>query len=317
MGMSDEIIDKTKDEKYMGDFIEDIDEKGTQTSQQTIRSITDISGDISFSLKEQYKGYTMFFAEIPIEKLEVVVYQRKPSKPHVKNIAKSISTIGFVVPLVVTKKPDEDKFIILDGQHRYLACLELGIRKIPCIIIPWEYATLMLNLNIEKQPNIKEKSYVALRIYEELVDMYPEKLETDDEVIQSVEEIYFVTVGMVYEVRERFSGASWEPILKKTDWPFNLPLKEAKEKRKERADILKEAHEIVTEIAGKLKELGIQHPFIYKEIVSYVNPIKRKREIHEFDEVFSQIKENLERLRENPEEIREVAYGETYAESPE
>ena len=265
-------------------------------------------------LKEPYKGYDMIITEIPTSKLEVVVYQRKPSKAHVKNIAKSISSVGFVVPLVVAKKPGEDKFIILDGQHRYLACLELGISKIPSVIIPWELATLMINLNIEKQPNIKEKAYVALRIYNELHDMYPDKHESEDEIIQSVEEIYYVTFGMVYEHEDRFSGSSWEPILKKTDWPFDEPLREARKKREQRAELLRELHLIVKDIVGKLKELGLEHPFIYKEVVSHANPIKRKRVIVDFDEVFSQIKENLEKMRENPAEFKEVVEAQGTAE---
>lgn len=258
-------------------------------------------------LKEEYKGYPIYIAEIPVHKLEVVVYQRKPSKVHVKNLIKSISTVGFVVPLVVAKKPDEDKFIILDGQHRYLACLDLGIRKIPCVVIPWDYATLMINLNIEKQPNIKEKAYVALRIYNELVNMYPEKSERDEEVIQSIEEIYFVTFGMVYEREDKFSGSSWEPIMKKSDWPFDLPLKEAKEKREERAEVIYELHTIVKDIASRLKEMGVDHPFIYKEIVSYANPIKGQRKvIVEFDDIIPQVREKLLELRENPEELKEI-----------
>lgn len=266
--------------------------------------ISSVSSGRFLQIRDEYKGYDLYIAEIPTQKLEVVVYQRKPSKPHVKSLIKSISTVGFVVPLVVAKKPGEDKFIILDGQHRYLACLDLGIRKIPCVVIPWEYATLMINLNIEKQPNIKEKSYVALRVYNELVDMFPDKRETEDEILQSVEEIYFVTVGMVYEKEDKFSGSSWEPILKKTDWPFDMPLKEAKFKREKRAQTLEELHLLVKEIVSRLKDIGISHPFVYKEVVSYANPIKRQRAIVEFDEIFSQIKEKLINLRENPEELK-------------
>lgn len=276
-------------------------------SNEDLEIIKSLSSDGNvFEIKDEYKGYNIFIAEIPVNRLEVVVYQRKPSKSHVKNLVKSISSIGFVVPLVVAKKPNEDKFIILDGQHRYLACLDLGIRNIPCFIVPWQYATLMINLNIEKQPNIKEKSYVALRIYNELVDMFPEKRETEEEIIQSVEEIYFVTVGMVYDKEEKFSGSSWEPILKKADWPLDLALKEAKSQREKRADTIYELHQIVKDIVSKLKEIGISHPFVYKEVVSYANPIKRQRAIVEFDEIFSQIREKLMELRENPGEIRGV-----------
>ncbi len=263
-------------------------------------------GDNIFVLKEPFKGYDLVFAEVPVDKLEVVVYQRKPSKPHVRNLSESISTLGFVVPLVVAKKPHEDRFIILDGQHRYLACLDLGIRKIPSVVIPWELATLMINLNIEKQPNIKEKSYVALRVYKELCDMYPEKREAEDDVIQAVEEIFYVTAGLVYEKEDKFSGASWETILKKSDWPLDLPLKQAINERQRRADILLENHYIVKEIVEQLKALGISHPFVYKEVVSYANPIKRKKVIVEFDEVFQEVRKKLEELKNNPEQIRGI-----------
>jgi ParB family chromosome partitioning protein len=113
-------------------------------------------------------------------------------------------------------------------------------------------------------------------------------------------------MGMVYEHEEKFSGSAWDPILKKADWPFDMPLKEAKPKREERAKLLQELHIIVKEIVQKLKEIGVQHPFVYKEVVSHANPIKRKRVIVEFDEVISQIRENLEKMRENPEEFKEI-----------
>lgn len=50
--------------------------------------------------------------------------------------------------------------MIIDGQHRFLAAKELGITDLPVILVPPELARKMMNLNIEKNPNIGEKSYV-------------------------------------------------------------------------------------------------------------------------------------------------------------
>jgi len=60
----------------------------------------------------------------PRERLEVAIYQRKPSMPHVKSLASSIRKMGFLVPLVVY--PERDKYIIIDGQHRFLAGESVG-----------------------------------------------------------------------------------------------------------------------------------------------------------------------------------------------
>ena len=268
-------------------------------------------GDKKLVIKEPYKGeYDLVLTEIPVSKMEVIVFQRKPSKAHVKNLINSISKLGFVVPLVVAKKPDEDKYVILDGQHRFLAALDLGIRSLPVVVVPWEISKIMINLNTEKQPNVKEKSYVALRVYKEILKEKPDMMESDEDLLLSVEQIYYVTFGMVYEHDEKFSAASWEPITKKTDWPFEKPLQEAVLEREKRAQLIFELHLTVKRLVEKLKEMQIEHPFIYKEVVSKANPIKRKRILAEFDEVFAQIKEKLQEWEANPEELKNQITGE-------
>lgn len=278
-----------------------MDEFEEVKESELTRAESDSILESALTFKEPVKGYDATFTEVPVDKLEIISYQRKPSKAHVSNLVKSIAKFGFVVPLVVSKK--DEVYIILDGQHRYLASLELGITKLPCVIVPWELANLMLSLNIEKQPNIKERAYVALRIYQSLMEELPEKPETEPEILDSMDELHLVTMGLVYEIKERFAGSAYEPVMKKTDLPLDLPLKDAWNERGRRAKMLEEVDNIVTGIVEKLKDMGRWHPFIYKEVVSFANPIRRKRLVVDFDEVFLKMKEALEHLNEHPETI--------------
>lgn len=49
-----------------------------------------------------------------------------------KNVVKSLKTNGLTIPIIVREDPDnEGKYIIIDGQHRYLAATELEYSQIP------------------------------------------------------------------------------------------------------------------------------------------------------------------------------------------
>jgi ParB family chromosome partitioning protein len=122
---------------------------------------------------DPYHRQGLKFKIIPIEKLTVVRHQRKPSSYHIKHLTNSIERVGFLVPIIVVEDKD-DTFTIIDGQHRYLAAKELGIRELPAIVVPKKIAQLMMNLNIEKELNIREKSYVALNIYRQYLETQQE-----------------------------------------------------------------------------------------------------------------------------------------------
>jgi ParB-like chromosome segregation protein Spo0J len=53
---------------------------------------------------------------------------RKPDTAHVREIAKSISTLGFNVPLLIGKDN-----IVLAGESRLEAAKLLGLSSVPCI----------------------------------------------------------------------------------------------------------------------------------------------------------------------------------------
>jgi ParB family transcriptional regulator, chromosome partitioning protein len=75
--------------------------------------------------------------DVQVEKL-VPLHERKPIKRGYTKILSSIRAVGLIEPLCVY--PDGEKFVILDGYLRYLACQELGIATVPCIILPTKEA---------------------------------------------------------------------------------------------------------------------------------------------------------------------------------
>jgi ParB family chromosome partitioning protein len=255
-----------------------------------------------FAFAEPHKNQGLSFAVLPMDELAVISHQRKPSDTHVKKVVASIEKIGFLAPVVVVPPADAgDPHLIVDGQHRFLAAQSLGMKEIPAVIVPFEVARKMLGLNVEKEPNIRERSAVALSIYRELVEQEGDLSEDDGQVVDSVEQAHYVTLGLAYERSGRLSGSSFEPILKKCDGFQDEPLAKTLPMREERAGKVLEADKAVKEIAAALKEIGAWHQFVGQQIISYANPLKRARKQASFDETFAKMLAKLEELKEKPE----------------
>lgn len=62
---------------------------------------------------------------------ELKPYENNPriNEESIDYVANSIKEFGFKVPLVI----DENKYIVT-GHTRYLACKQLGIKEVPCIV---------------------------------------------------------------------------------------------------------------------------------------------------------------------------------------
>jgi ParB family chromosome partitioning protein len=251
--------------------------------------------------KDPARKQPLTFAMLPAKQLEVVSHQRKPSATHVKRVAASIEKIGFVAPLVVVEQ--DGKHVIIDGQHRFLAGQSLSIKEYPAIVVPESMARLMLRLNIEKEPNIRERSAVALSIYRELVEMEPKLSEDDAQVVDSVEQAHYVTLGLAYEENGRLAGSSFEPILKKCDGFMDSAVVDAYPIRQERAAKVVEANKLVKTIGEALKETRAWHQFIGAQIIAYANPLKRARKQASFDEAWDKLLSKLRELEENPEKV--------------
>jgi ParB/RepB/Spo0J family partition protein len=76
---------------------------------------------------------------IPLDKIHPNTWNKnKMSKDYFKALKQNISNpqIGFTIPILVEPHPDyEGEYRIIDGEHRYKACTQLGLEKIPAVNI--------------------------------------------------------------------------------------------------------------------------------------------------------------------------------------
>lgn len=255
-----------------------------------------------YEFVDPIKRQTLAFQLVPLEQLSVIHHQRKVSQYHVKHLVASIERIGFIVPLVVTVDVDNpNRFIVIDGQHRLLAAREVGgLKALPVIVVPPRLAQLMMNLNIEKELNIREKAYVALALYRDYLAKNRDLSESDPELMDALETAYYVTLGLAYEEDARLAGSSFASILKKCDEFLEKSLSEAYAIRRQRAKTLLAAQALGRDIVERLRAVGKWHPYIYQQVLGWANPIRRKRLPMEFNDLFAELLANLEKIKTEP-----------------
>src|SRR6267143_4950623 len=233
--------------------------------------------------------------------LEVIGHQRKPRPAHLKALSASIERMGFITPLVAVKR--DGKYVIIDGQHRFRAGVEMGIKEFPIVVVPEKLARRMMSLNIEQSLNIRERSTIALSIYREMIEESPLRGEDDGEVVDAIETAHLLTLGLAYEGSGRLAGSAFEPILKKCDGFLDRPLKEAYEVREERAEKVLAAAKCVKAVEDALKAEGAWHSMARYQIISYANPTKRARKPSDFDKTFAKFIATLEELEASPHKV--------------
>src|SRR3954468_2311349 len=189
--------------------------------------------------------------------LEVIAHQRKPRPTHIKALTMSIERMGFITPLVAVQR--DGKYVIIDGQHRFTAGSELGMKEFPVVVVPEKLARRMMSLNVEQALNIRERSTIALSIYREVLEQEPSKTEDDGEIVDTIETAYLVTLGLAYEADGRLAGSAFEALLKKCDGFVDKPLSDAYEIREGRAQKLLDAAKHVKAVEEALKAKGAWH----------------------------------------------------------
>jgi ParB family chromosome partitioning protein len=245
---------------------------------------------------------------VPTDRLDVIEHQRKVRPAHVANLVASIERVGFIVPLVAveTKEGRTSSYEVIDGQHRLEAAREVGLRNLPVLVVPARLAPRMMNLNVEKDLNIREKAVVALGIYRSFLESQPSLKENDDEVEDSIERAYYVTLGLAYEGPGRLAGSAFEPLLKKSDFFMRRTIENAHEARQERATKVLAANSLVKDVIAKAKEIGAFHQYFQYQLISSIDPFKRKRGRQNFDEMFDKAIAKLEKINEDPGRIRRM-----------
>jgi ParB family chromosome partitioning protein len=252
-------------------------------------------------LKDPHKRQPIAVTVADKDELEVIGHQRKPRPAHLKALGVSIEQMGFITPLVAVER--DGKYVIIDGQHRFQAAVDLGVTQFPVVVVPGTLARRMMRLNIEQSLNIRERATIALSIYREMLAESPDRTEDDGELVDAIETAHLVTLGLAYEGSGRLAGSAFEPILKKCDGFLDQPLSTAYEVREGRARQVLVAAEQVKAVEDALKARGAWHSMARYQIISYANPTKRARKPADFDKTFAKFLASLEELTDSPEKV--------------
>jgi ParB family chromosome partitioning protein len=240
------------------------------------RSIDRDGGKALAVYREPYGGRWLVLAALPIELVEPTPYQRNISDTHVRRLERVIGKIGrFLDPIIavrLTKADQAAKYWTPNGNHRLSAMKTLGAKSIVAIVVPEPTAAYqILALNTEKAHNLREKALEVIRMYKELAQLDDASEET---YALEFEEPSFITLGLCYEERPRFSGGAYHPVLKRVEEFLKQPMRSAIALRRERArTVLALDDEIVMQVEA-LKAKGLTSPYLKSFVVARVNPLR-------------------------------------------
>jgi ParB family chromosome partitioning protein len=252
-------------------------------------------------LKDAIRSQPVAITVAKASEIEVIGHQRKARPAHLKALTASMERLGFLSALIAVER--DGKYVVIDGQHRFQAGTELGMKEFPVIVVPEATARRMMSLNVEQGLNIRERATIALAIYRELLAESPELAEDDGEVTDTIETAFLVTLGLAYEGNGRLAGSSFEAILKNCDGFVGEPLEAAYARREARAERVLEAAKAVKAVEEALKESGAWHSMARYQIISAANPTKRARKPSDFDTTFDKFIAKLTELADEPRKV--------------
>ena len=226
--------------------------------------------------REPYGGRWLVLAALPIEVVEPTPYQRNLSDPHVRKLETVIGKIGrFLDPIIAVRMPKPDhaaKYWTPNGNHRLSAMRKLGAKSIVAIVVPEPSAAYqILALNTEKAHNLREKALEVIRMYKELAQLGDA---TEDSYALEFEEPAFITLGLCYEERPRFSGGAYHPVLKRVEEFLKKPLHAVMGLRQQRAKTVLALDDVIVTQVEALKAKGLTSPYLKSFVVARVNPLR-------------------------------------------
>ena len=279
------------------------------------RAIEGDSGKVLAIYREPYGGRWVVLAALPIELVEPTPFQRNLSDTHVRKLELVIGKIGrFLDPIMAVRAPAERgkgveeakgdvKYWTPNGNHRLSAMKTLGAKSIVAIVVPEAAAAYqILAMNTEKAHNLREKSLEVIRMYKELARLDDA---TEEAYALEFEEPAFITLGLCYEERPRFSGGAYHPVLKRVDEFLKKPMRVTIELRRERARTVLGLDDLIVKQVEALKAKGLTSPYLKSFVVARVNPIRfRPKDAAplSFDEAFDRMATATAKF--NPEKIK-------------
>ena len=239
-------------------------------------AIVEDGGTVLGSYRDPLGGHPTLFAGLPIDRVEPTPFQRDLSATHVKRLGEVIDKLDWFLDPIVVVRGEDGKYLTPNGNHRLSAMRALGAKSIVALVVP-EYAIAykILALNTEKAHNLREKALEVIRMARSLGDL-DDRPETDYAL--EFEEPAFLTLGLCYEQRPRFSGGAYNPVLRRVDAFLEQPVADALRVREKRAEKVLALDDAVNEAIERLKAKGLESPYLRAFVVARINPLRWKKE---------------------------------------
>jgi ParB family chromosome partitioning protein len=250
---------------------------------------------------DPFGGQPLLLAALPIAKVEPTPYQRDPSDAHVKRLMAVIEKIGrFLDPIVAVRQ--DGQYLTPNGNHRLQALKKLGVKSVVALLVPdTDVAFKILALNTEKAHNLREKSLETIRMARALA---ADSTRTEQAFAFEFEQPSFLTLGICYEERPRFSGGAYSSILRRVDEFLDQPMSKSLKERERRGRKMLKLDDAVSAAVEKLKAKGLTSPYLKPFVVARVNYTRfSKATSFDFDEALDKIiasaqKFNVDRVKQ-------------------
>ena len=261
---------------------------------QLMEAIEADGGSVIGPYREPLGGLWQVMAALPLEKVEPTPYQRDLSEPHVKRLMDAIEKLGRFVDPIIVVRTDAGKYWTPNGNHRLAALRAMGARSVVGLVVPEpEVAHRILILNTEKAHNVRERALEAIRLAQALAEL-DDRPERD--YATELEEPALVTLGLCYLEQGRFSGGAYHPVLRRTEKFGGMKLSKSLAERRERAARLLELDAAVAAVVAKLKERGLESPYLKAFVLARINPLRFKKGDADPDETIAQMLASARKL---------------------
>ena len=247
-------------------------------------------GQVLATYREPIGGHYTLLCALPIEKVAPTPFQRDLSATHAKRLTEVVGKLDRFLDPIITVRTPQGTYSTPNGNHRLTAVKALGGSAIIALVVPdadVEYK--ILALNTEKAHNVREKALEVIRMARSLAEL-PARPESDYAL--EFEEPQLLTLGAAYEEKPRFSGGAYSPVPKRIEGFLDLPLPEALPVRVARAKALLALDEVVSEVVTRLKEKGLESPYLKTFVIARINPLRfAKGDAPPWDEVIEKMTE--------------------------
>ncbi len=269
--------------------------------QQLAGQVEADGGSVLGVYREPFGGKELLLAALPIDRVEPTPYQRDASDTHVKRLMTVIEKIGrFLDPIVAMRR--DEAYWTPNGNHRLQAMKRLGARAVVALVVPeHEVAFKILALNTEKAHNLREKALETIRMARELAGL---SRQPESDYAFEFEEPSYLTLGLCYEQRPRFSGGAYQPVLRRIEMFQEEALARALPRREKWAGKVMAIDDRVAAVVEQLKKRGLTSPYLKPFVVARINPIRfSKATEFDVDEVLGKMAAAADRF--NVEKVKQ------------